>query len=141
MRKRATYRSIPPGTPIPADEPKRYLNGFGYVRLRWKVAPYAYVECYEHRVIDGAVVEEGLERHHINRVRDDNRPDNLATLTPEEHDGEHGCEVLDEIIRLYAQGHSTVAVGRMVGRHSSVVYRHLVAQGVPVRSHMRKASA
>lgn len=135
---KTVIRSIPPGSPIPTGTPKRYYNAPGYVRLRWKMAPYTYLECFEHRVVDGMIVAGNVERHHINRVRDDNRPENLATLTPEEHDREHHhCDVLEDIVRLYREGHSTVAVGRMVDRDPAVVYRHLIAQGVPIRNRVR----
>lgn len=137
-KRRTVITQVPPGAAVPAGEPRRYVGGHGYVRLRWRVAPYTYVECYEHRVVDGFVVGAGLHRHHINQQRDDNRPDNLATLTPDEHEEIHNhCDVLDQIVELYRSGLSTVEVGRRVGRDPAVVYRHLVAQGVPIRNQVR----
>ena len=112
------------------------------MRLRWKMtAPYTYVECYEHRIVDGKVVAREVERHHLNRDRADNRPENLVSLSVHEHaQVHHHCDVLDDIVRLYGEGHSTVAVGRMVGRDNAVVYRHLVAQGVPIRNKVNRVT-
>lgn len=138
MVNRTTIQQVPPGEHVPASEPKRYRNSQGYVRLRWKLGPYHYVECYEHRVVDGVALASGVERHHVNRIRDDNRPENLQTLTPSEHEREHACDVLDDIVRLYQEGHSTPAVARMVGRDSAVVYRHLVAEGVELRNRVER---
>lgn len=132
--RRTFITQIPPGSPIPNGAPRRYKNRDGYVRLRWYVSTYTYVECYEHRVVDGHVVNAEYERHHVNRVRDDNHPDNLVSLAPADHDAlHHHCAVLDDIVRLYQEGKPTTEVARLVGRDNSVVYRHLVAAGVPIR--------
>lgn len=69
-------RSLKAGDPIPPGEPRRYLSSHGYVRLRWKVGKRRYVEVYEHRVVDG-VVTDAPQVHHHNRVKHDNRPENL----------------------------------------------------------------
>jgi len=87
------------------------------------------------------VVPRDVERHHLNKERADNRSENLVSLTPSEHaEVHHYCEVLDDIVRLYGEGHSTLAVGRMVGRDAAVVYRHLVAQGVPMRNKVSRVT-
>jgi hypothetical protein len=78
-----TIRALRDDEPLPMSEPKRYRNDRGYIRLRWLVSPNHNVEAYEHRVVMGRPA--GMEVHHKNRVRDDNRPENLMILTPEQH--------------------------------------------------------
>lgn len=68
----------------PNGEPKRYKNAIGYIRLRWKVGKGEYVEAYEHRFVMG-LPAKNLEVHHINHVKDDNRPDNLVILSKVDH--------------------------------------------------------
>lgn len=77
-------RTLQPGEETPDGEPKRYLNDAGYARLRWLVGPQQYVEVYEHRLVAGLPPAE-MDVHHRNRVRDDNRPENLVVLTRSEH--------------------------------------------------------
>lgn len=57
------------------------------MRLRWLVGPNEYVEAYEHRLVKKC--PQGLHVHHVNRVRDDNREENLKVLTPSEHEKIH----------------------------------------------------
>lgn len=52
--RRSVVRSLRAGEPDPPGEPKRYPLQ-AYIRLRWKVAPYTYVERYE-RDASGAVL-------------------------------------------------------------------------------------
>jgi len=126
------YRSLRPGEQIPEGEPYRYPNDRGYIRLRWKIGPKQYVECYEHRVIDGRVTT-AEHVHHMNHVRDDNRPENLEHLTQAEHSERHASEVEGEAVRLYLAGHSTLTVGERVGITAGAVSRLLARCGVTAR--------
>jgi DNA-binding CsgD family transcriptional regulator len=85
-----TIRALRDDEELPPIEPHRYLNAAGYVRLRWLVGPDKYVEAYEHRVVAGRPI--GLEVHHRNRVKTDNRPENLQSLTKAEHATLHQAE-------------------------------------------------
>lgn len=130
---------LPPGTKVPEGKPLRYVSSHGYVRLRWRVAPYRYVEQYEHRVRDGFVVT-AEEVHHVNGDRSDNRPENLEYLTREEHHRVHkSTEWRATAVLLYSEGLSCVQVAREVRRDPSVVYRTLVSEGVSLRSENRVA--
>jgi hypothetical protein len=114
-------RSLGPDEPIPEGEPRRYPNGRGYIRLRWRVGPGEYVECYEHRVIAGR--PPGRQVHHRNRDRGDNDPTNLAPLTTAEHGREH--RVIDdaEVVRLYDEGLGYKPIAALLGHHPASVLR------------------
>lgn len=85
--KKPVIRQLKDGDPIPEGTPRRYVNGSGYVRFRWLVGPNEYVEAYEHRLVKRC--PRRLQVHHLNRVRGDNRDENLVVLTPEEHRAAH----------------------------------------------------
>jgi hypothetical protein len=83
-------RQLGDDEPIPSGAPKRYKNDSGYIRLRWLVSPNHYVEAYEHRIVMGR--PKGMEVHHKNRIKTDNRPENLMVLTKEQHALLHASE-------------------------------------------------
>lgn len=132
-------RMLRHGEEPPASEPRRYQSR-GYVRLRWKVGPRQYVECYEHRLVAG-LPPDGFEVHHLNGVKDDNRPENLAVLTPDEHREHHASERRlddDEVRRLYVeQGLTTVQIARRIGCNNSAVFRSLRRSGVDTSTRTR----
>lgn len=69
-------------------------NRQGYVMLYRPEHPLAMKTGYvlEHRFVlhaAGVEIPRGYHVHHINRVRDDNRLENLEVLTPAEHGKRH----------------------------------------------------
>lgn len=122
---------LKPGDPIPQGTPSRSHDGNGYIRLSWKVGPYSYIRCYEHRLIAGLPPRDV---HHENRQKDDNRPSNLEVLTRSEHRRQH-TKVNEPLVkRLYESGLSTRQIGRQIGHDPSVVLRALQRMGVPRRT-------
>ncbi len=125
----------------PEGEPRRYRSGAGYVRLRWKVGPREYVECYEHRLIAGRPA--GRHVHHENETKADNDPGNLVPLTPSEHGKAHGRRKADPAMAalLYRSGLGLVAVGAVLGCHESTVRKALKLACEPTRPAGRRAPA
>ena len=129
-------RTLKAGEVVPSAPPRRYVAAHGYVRLRWTVGPGPgdQVEVYEHRVVDGRVTT-AEHVHHRNHKRDDNRPENLAHLTAEQHAAEHADSKRDaEIVSLYQQGWSTVRLGSRFNLNPSSVRKALLRSGVALRS-------
>ena len=81
------------------------LNERGYIFIYSPQHPFATQRGYvrEHRLIIEKQVGRYLERweiiHHINGIKDDNRPENLQ-LCSHNHIGRVGQELRDEIKRL-----------------------------------------
>jgi hypothetical protein len=134
--KQNVIRQLKSGDAVPADRPRRYSSDHGYIRLRWKVGPQQYVETYEHRVVDGFVTR-AEHVHHKNRIRHDNRPENLEHLTADEHREEHRAESLERARRMavrYEAGRSIIQIAKEFGVDNSVVCRRLNDLGVKMRT-------
>lgn len=127
MPPKKSYRQLQPGERLPDGEPKRYVSGAGYMRLRWKVAPYTYVEVYEHRVIAGVV--SGEQVHHINGDKLDNRPENLQCVSNPEHRRLHRKVSPEHLIELYDSGLSVTEVGKLCGLDGAHVSRSIRRYG------------
>jgi len=133
---KTTIRQITSLDEVPPYPPKRYTSG-PYVRLRWKVGPYSYVECYEHRLLAGFPPEIV---HHQNENKQDNTAGNLQDLTRAEHMREHHQLADDALItRLYLSGLSTYEVAGAVGLDPSTVWRSLRRSQTPTRSRREAA--
>lgn len=129
-----TIRTLRHGElPPEGVEPRRFKNSQGYVRLRWRVSPTEQVECYEHRWVMGNP-PAGVQVHHRNHVRDDNRPENLEVLDPSVHSAEHRKYDAEEIARLYDAGLSTPAIAEKLGCDASTALRVLRRTGRQART-------
>lgn len=113
-------------------EPRRYKSSQGYIRLRWSIGHGDYVECYEHRWVMGNPPPD-VEVHHVNHVKDDNRPENLKVVTPTEHGAEHRGIDRDEAIRLYRAGYGTPTIAAQMGHNPAAIYRAIRDAGEPMR--------
>ena len=123
--------------PIPTGEPGRYRLSTGYIVLRWKVGVRSYVELLEHRYVTGRVSQEV---HHINGVKDDNRPENLKPVTTLEHGAEHAKWDIDEACERYRQGWSLCDIQRHYRVGTVQAMRALELRGVAMRT-LQQAAA
>lgn len=153
-----TIRTLRHDEPLPDGEPKRYRDGRGYIRLRWKVATSTYVEEYEHRIVAGRP-HPRFDVHHLNGDKQDNRRENLRVLTREEHAALHQQDrppgrygpyrsrdamekaqrakdrrrkrdaLREDIREMYESGMTTVEIAGQIGIDASGVSRHLRAAG------------
>lgn len=120
------------------------LSGGGYVLVRKLSHPYCNSNGYitKHRL----VMEKHLERflsprehiHHINKIKTDNRIENLQLTTMTEHRGIHN--VLDQkgirkydltlVKRLYTQGFSCREIAKKIGIGKSTVSSYVMELGI-----------
>lgn len=99
--------------------------------MRWPAGDGKYVELLEHRAVMGNPAEGQV--HHINGVKDDNRPENLVVLSPAEHAAEHATIDVERAAALYAQGIGTPEIGRRLGCNPAAVWRALERHGYQTR--------
>jgi DNA-binding CsgD family transcriptional regulator len=151
MTAKVTYRQLQAGDELPTGAPRRYGDGRGYIRLRWKIGVRSYVEAYEHRLVAGL---PDCHVHHENEDKGDNHPSNLTPLSPGDHLRTHGVRhaamiaggaaapdarytakaaMWLRIAELYREGHSTPELGEQFGLDASTVLRGLRAMGVQTR--------
>ena len=84
------------GTKSPRWKGGRYSDDRGYVYIKAPDHPHAYQYGYvpeSHIVAEKAIgryLQSGEVVHHINGIKNDNRPDNLSVMTNSEHVKRHG---------------------------------------------------
>lgn len=154
---RRRIRSLGAGESPPDSEPKRYVNGAGYVRLRWKVGT-EYVETYERdeagslvRTVDPQRMP--VDREHVRSLYRDGftQPEiarrvgiNPATVSrilkkigePSRPANSYRWPPPDpvEVVRLYVDERMGLAgVARVLGVSMKAVARALESQGVKTR--------
>ena len=132
MRVRRNIRWLKAGDQIPPGEPKRSRGGSNneYVVLRW-LTDTERLYALEHRVVAGLDAEAV---HHINEVKSDNRPENLARMSMSEHSRHHLGGISDAAAaqRLRAEGWSWAQLAARFGVASATARRTLHRLGTPM---------
>lgn len=118
-RNKGVIRQLRDDEPVPTSKPRKYKNASGYVRLRWLIGTEQYVEAYEHRINAGRPPEP-LQVHHLNHIRDDNRPENLVVLSPEDHARLHVAQQGNDwdLNKELRQGYRCVGSYQKATRHA-----------------------
>lgn len=127
------YRAIRPGEPIPNGVPQRIVTKKGYVRLRWNLGNGVSAEIFEHRLVMGN--PDGVDVHHKNGDKRDNRAENLELIAHGAHSRLHNSSKLDvaTIAAEYAGGATLPRLAKRFGVHSSTLSRLLRRRGVAMR--------
>lgn len=127
-------RRLKHGDAIPIGEPSRAKRRDGYVTLLWRVGQNIYVEALEHRVVMG-LPPSGIDVHHVNGAKDDNRPENLQLIAQREHSSTHNSPVwdVDEAANLYREGMGFAKLGKRYGVRATTLYRALMRRGIQAR--------
>lgn len=103
---------VPFGEGNPAWKGGRWKHKTGYIYVYAPEHPSANHDGYvlEHRLVLektlGRYLEPNEHGHHINGVKDDNRPENLVALTKNAHHALHGAEALQRYRREHPGIHS-----------------------------------
>lgn len=130
-KQKNKIRQLRAGDAVPTGEPARYQSKGGYVRLRWKVGVYDYVEVYEHRIVAGLV---SRQVHHKNENKADNSLDNLKPVSTLEHGAEHSRVDMVEAAAFYAAGWSLPRLAARYGVGHVSLMRSLKRRGVVMRT-------
>lgn len=154
---RRRIRSLGAGESPPDSEPKRYVNGAGYVRLRWKLGT-EYVETYE-RDESGALIRTvdpqrmPVDREHVRSLYRDGftqpeiarrmglNPASVSRIlkkigepTRPPNSYRWSAPDPDEVVRLYVDERLGLrAVSRVTGASVKLVVRALQSRGIETR--------
>lgn len=114
-------------------------DGYVYRKVKWHPSADSHGYYAEHRlVVEGLIGRKLLPRehvHHLNHVKDDNRPSNLELMDISEHRSKHTVgdsnprynkNVDDNIVlKLSSEGHGPVAISKITGWPQSTISRRL----------------
>jgi DNA-binding CsgD family transcriptional regulator len=115
----------------------------GYLSVTWKGKRY-----YAHRLAwlltHGCPVPAGMDIDHINRIRTDNRPENLRVVTRSENlknrepptnsmTGKH-----EEVVRLFDLGFSCTKIAEQLNTDRHYVADYLTSVGKRVKTNKKK---